>query len=170
VVGDPVPTHAPQHHRRSKTLVWGFLKLMKRNSSVHLKSCEYAYSKCVYLVLAIGVAIQFCDDMLGGSVTDNVMGREGYDATNDCIDLSVPTARSRWNLHSACRERQYVTGDFAYYKREGTRAPCLLYGQSMSSLHTGNFLNVLHKESCFLRVYLQLARWCWRRLLRGAAL
>jgi len=133
---------------------------MKRSSSVHLKSCEYVFSKCVYLVLAIGVAIQFCGDMLGGSVIDKVMGRESDGATNDCRDLSVPTARSRRNLHSACRERQYLTGDFTYYKREVSQTPCLLYGQSMSSLHTSNFINVLHKESSFLRVYLKLTLWC----------
>jgi len=68
---------------------------MKRNSSVHLNSCEYTFTKCVHLVLATGVAIRFCGNMHGGTVIDKDMGRESDDVTNDCGDLPVPTARSR---------------------------------------------------------------------------
>lgn len=68
---------------------------MKRNSSIYLKSCEYTFSKCVYLVLAIGVAIQFYSDMRGGSVIDKDMGRESDDVTNDCRDLPVRTTGSQ---------------------------------------------------------------------------
>jgi len=68
---------------------------MKRNSSVHLNSCEYTFSKWVYLVLAIGVAIQFYGDMRRGSVIDKNMGQESDDVTNDCRDLPVRTTRSQ---------------------------------------------------------------------------
>jgi len=68
---------------------------MKRNSSIYLKSCEYTFSKCVYLVLAVGVAIQFYSDMRGRSVIDKDMGRKSDDVSNDCRDFPVRTARSK---------------------------------------------------------------------------
>jgi hypothetical protein len=77
--------------------------LMKRNSSFHFKSCKYTFSKCVYLVLVIGVAMQYYSNMRGESVIDRDMWRESDDnsPTNDCGDLQVHTARSQSNLHSA---------------------------------------------------------------------
>ena len=68
---------------------------MKRNSSVYLKSCAYTFSKCVYLVFAISVAIQFYGDMHRGSVIDKDIGQESDDVTNDYRDLPVRTNRSQ---------------------------------------------------------------------------
>lgn len=72
--------------------------LTKRNSSSHLKSCEYTVSECVYPFLVLGVAIQFYHDMRGGSVIDRDMGRHSDDFTNDCRDLPARTAKKSVKL------------------------------------------------------------------------
>jgi len=68
---------------------------MTRNSSINLKSCYYTFSKCVYLFLAIGVAIKFYGDMRRVRVIDKDMGRESDDVTKDCRDLPVRKTRSQ---------------------------------------------------------------------------
>lgn len=72
--------------------------LRKRNSSIHLKSCEYTFSECVYSVLVLGVAIQFYHDMRGASVIDRDMGQDSDDFTNDCTDLPARTAKKSVKL------------------------------------------------------------------------